>query len=179
MSAVARNVHDYNVNALPADTAQLVLDELLLTARLDEATLALFSRQTLYAMDCGDYPGVADSWLKSLARSPLHRLSLASCAEVTSPAPCKRNSHPMLTSTAAMHSCTCHVRRLHSTVLQAIQAVIARCNHDDMNMMVLQITDVGLTHIAHHWRLVDLNLSHCMQLTDDGLQLLKGGLLGA
>ena len=92
MSAVARNVHDHDVNALPSDTAQLVLDELLLTGKLDEATLALFSRQTLYAMDCGEYPGVADSWLKSLARSPLHRLSLASCAEVTASTPRKRSS---------------------------------------------------------------------------------------
>jgi hypothetical protein len=62
--------------------AQLVLDELLLLGKLDEAVLALFSRQHVQYADFSEYPGVSDSWLKHLARSPIRRISLASCAEV-------------------------------------------------------------------------------------------------
>ena len=102
-------MHGYNVNALPADMAQLVLDELLLTGRLDEASLALFSRQTLYALDCGEYPGVADSWLKALARSPLHRLSLASCAEVTASSPSYRPLSQSFKTLFAMPPLACPV----------------------------------------------------------------------
>ena len=62
-------------------------------------------------------------------------------------------------------------------MLQAMQRVIAQSpTMPWVVFLLLQITDVGLTYVAHQWRLVDLNLSHCMQLTDDGLQLLKGVL---
>ena len=86
INAVARNVHAHDLSALPADMAQLVLDELLLLGKLDEAVLALFSRQHVHYADFSEYPGVSDSWLKLLARSPIRRISLASCAEVGPPA---------------------------------------------------------------------------------------------
>ena len=40
-----------------------------------------------------------------------------------------------------------------------------------------QVTDAGLATIAHHWRLVSLDLSGCVQLTPEGLQHLKGAYL--
>ena len=85
VAAVARDVHTYDLNQIPADMAQLVLDELLLLRLLDEAVLALFARQHVYSVDFSEYPGVADAWLKHLARSPLRRMSLASCTEVGLP----------------------------------------------------------------------------------------------
>ena len=82
VSALARDLHTYDLNEIPADLAQLVLDELLLLRKLDEAVLTLFARQHVYCADFSEYPGVADAWFKHLARSPLRRLSLASCTEV-------------------------------------------------------------------------------------------------
>ena len=38
----------------------------------------------------------------------------------------------------------------------------------------MQITDAGLRHLAPHFRLTHLDLSYCLQLTDDGLDHIRG-----
>lgn len=83
MRAVAASVHAYDIDSLPADLAQLVLDELVFTGRLDEECLALFSRQHLHRLNLGECSGVEDSWLRLIERSPLQHVSLASCSEVS------------------------------------------------------------------------------------------------
>jgi hypothetical protein len=80
--AVADRVHEYDIDSLPADLAQLVLDELIYTAKLDSMALKLFSRQYVYNLKLADYVGVEDGWLAHLKRSPLQRVSLAHCSEV-------------------------------------------------------------------------------------------------
>ena len=81
--AVAARLHKYDIDSLPADLAQLVLDELIYTASLDQEGLALFSRQHMYNLKLGECAGVEDNWLRHLARSPLQHVSLAACSEVT------------------------------------------------------------------------------------------------
>ncbi|KAK9917700.1 hypothetical protein WJX75_007317 [Coccomyxa subellipsoidea] len=115
--AVAARLHHYDLDSLPADLAQLVLDELIYTASLDEEGLALFRRQHIYDLKLSDCSGVEDGWLRHLARSPLQNVSLAACSE---------------------------------------------------------ISDIGVGHLAHHWRLIRLDLSHCPLITNDGLQHVKG-----
>ncbi len=83
MRAVAARLHKYDIDSLPADLAQLVLDELIYTASLDQEGLALFSRQHIYNLKLGECAGVEDNWLRHLARSPLQHVSLAACSEVT------------------------------------------------------------------------------------------------
>jgi hypothetical protein len=80
--AVAARLHHYDLDSLPADLAQLVLDELIYTASLDEEGLALFRRQHIYDLKLSDCSGVEDGWLRHLARSPLQNVSLAACSEV-------------------------------------------------------------------------------------------------
>lgn len=80
--AVAARVHNYDIDALPADLAQLVLDELVFTSSLTEENLAVFSKQHIYTLKLEESFGVEDSWLRHLARSPLLHVSLASCSEV-------------------------------------------------------------------------------------------------
>ena len=80
--AVAGRVHNYDIDALPADLAQLVLDELVFTSSLNEDKLALFSKQHIYTLKLEESVGVEDHWLGHLARSPLLHVSLASCSEV-------------------------------------------------------------------------------------------------
>ena len=63
-----------------------------------------------------------------------------------------------------------HGDAAHLHAVHARQLTMAWCMH-------AQVTDAGLAHIAHHWRLVSLDLSGCVQLTPEGLQHLKGAAL--
>lgn len=41
-------------------------------------------------------------------------------------------------------------------------------------ILLQQVGDDALVHLAHHWRLITLDLSNCVLLSNDGLQHVKG-----
>ena len=79
---MARDVQSFDISQLPPDLAQLVFNELLLSSTIDEATFSAFGSQHIYEFDCSEQNGVTDKWLSHFVRSPLLRVSLASCVQV-------------------------------------------------------------------------------------------------
>lgn len=85
VTAIARNIWQYSVSelsALPADLAQLILDELIILGKLTRSSVALFCNQHLYKLRLEDYPGVGNDWLKFLCQSPLIVINLSRCSQV-------------------------------------------------------------------------------------------------
>lgn len=79
---IAQDVESFDISQLPQDLAQLVFNELLSCGTIEEATFARFGQQNVFEFDCSEQHGLTDSWLEHFARSPLLRVSLASCTQV-------------------------------------------------------------------------------------------------
>ena len=69
-------------SGLPADLAQLILEELIMLGRLSRSSLALFSNQLVYSLRLEDYPGVGNDWLSLLCKSSLLVVNLSRCTQV-------------------------------------------------------------------------------------------------
>ena len=72
---------------------------------------------------------------------------------------------------SSMHCCTQSLQRYLELIGLPCQ-VLQRVAHVLPPRM--QITDAGLRHLAPHFRLTHLDLSYCLQLTDDGLDHIRG-----
>ena len=79
---IARDVQSFDISQLPPDLAQLVFNELLLSSTIDEAAFSAFGSQYIFEFNCSEQIGVTDKWLSHFVRSPLLRVSLASCVQV-------------------------------------------------------------------------------------------------
>lgn len=81
----AKCIHRFNledIDDLPPDLAQVLVDQLLLQKRLNFYTLSLFKTQFLYSLDLTGCEGVSNEWLFLLKNSPLQTLILTGCKQV-------------------------------------------------------------------------------------------------
>lgn len=85
-----------DLNGLPCDIVQCILDELVSKDDLTLPVLQLFRKQSIYDFKVSDLPEVQADWLKMLHTAPLRRVHLTRCSQV----PCSAAS-PLLTRLVA------------------------------------------------------------------------------
>lgn len=90
-----QNLTAEDLNGLPCDIVQCILDELVSKNDLTLPVLQLFRKQSIYNFKVSDLPEVRADWLKILHTAPLRRVHLARCSQV----PCFAAS-PLLTRLA-------------------------------------------------------------------------------
>ena len=71
-----------DLNELPCDVIQGILDEFVATDQLTLPVLQLFRRQSVYNFVVSDLPDLRENWLVELAAAPLHRVHLTRCSQV-------------------------------------------------------------------------------------------------
>ncbi len=76
-----------DIDALPPDLAQVLVEALVAARLLNYYNLSLFQGQFLYTLDLTDCRGASNEWLALVTNSQLMRLTLAGCREVRAP-PC-------------------------------------------------------------------------------------------
>lgn len=84
-AAVAKNIWAFRVRDLinlPADLAQLIVDDMVALGKLGKSSLALFGSQCLYKLNLADYPGVTNEWMALLIKPHLQIVRLSGCQQV-------------------------------------------------------------------------------------------------
>ena len=71
-----------DLNDLPCDVVQCILDEFIAKDDLTLPVLQLFRKQSIYDFMVSDMPEVRDEWLKLLHTAPLRRVHLSRCSQV-------------------------------------------------------------------------------------------------
>ena len=71
-----------DLNELPCDVIQGILNEFVATDKLTLRVLQLFRRQSVYDFVVSDLPELREDWLIELASAPLHRVHLTRCSQV-------------------------------------------------------------------------------------------------
>ena len=85
--ALCRNhqqLTEADLDRLPCDVIQTVLDELIAEDELTKPTLELFRQQSLDSFVVEDLPQLQDDWLAVLKTAPLRRVHLPRCMQVSS-----------------------------------------------------------------------------------------------
>jgi len=80
--ALCQNLTADDLNELPCDVIQGILDEFVATDQLTLPVLQLFRRQSVYNFVVSDLPDLRENWLVELAAAPLHRVHLTRCSQV-------------------------------------------------------------------------------------------------
>lgn len=93
--ALCRNhqqLTEADLDKLPCDVIQSVLDELIAEDELTKPTLELFRQQSLDSFVVEDLPQLQDDWLAVLKTAPLRRVHLPRCMQVSTDV-CRYHSH--------------------------------------------------------------------------------------
>ena len=137
-----------DLDGLPCDVIQGILDEFVATDELTLPVLQLFRKQSVYNFVVSDLPELREDWLKELTSAPLHRVHLARCNQVDKSA--------QLVSTSFVFS-------------HADKACSPQGCFD-----TVQVNDATMLALRHQTCLTDLNLHDCTKLTDEGVACLQG-----
>ena len=84
-AAIAKDIWSHScpaITALPADLAQILLDELITMQKLTRSSLALFAQQYIYRLSLEEYPGLTDGWLTLLSMPSLLFVDLSGSPQV-------------------------------------------------------------------------------------------------
>ena len=73
-----------DLNDLPCDVVQCILDEFVAKDDLTLPVLQLFRKQSIYDFMVSDMPDVREDWLRLLHTAPLRRVHLSRCSQVPS-----------------------------------------------------------------------------------------------
>lgn len=71
-----------DLNELPCDVIQGILDEFVARDELTLPVLQLFRRQSVYNFVVSDMPELREDWLIELTSAPLRRVHLTRCSQV-------------------------------------------------------------------------------------------------
>lgn len=143
-----QNLTADDLNELPCDVIQGILDEFVATDQLTLPVLQLFRRQSVYNFVVSDLPDLCENWLAELTAAPLHRVHLTRCSQVKSD--CIESCRTPERATSDMHVSV-------SDLLTAVQ-----------------VSDASMLALRHQKCLTDLDLHDCIKLTDEGVACLQG-----
>jgi len=138
-----------DLNELPCDVIQGILDEFVATDQLTLPVLQLFRRQSVYNFVVSDLPDLRENWLAELTAAPLHRVHLTRCSQVYPD--CFESCRSIEPATLDMH---------------------VRSNFD--LLAIVQVSDASMLALRHQNCLTDLDLHDCIKLTDEGVACLQG-----
>ena len=138
-----------DLNELPCDVIQGILDEFVATDQLTLPVLQLFRRQSVYNFVVSDLPDLRENWLAELKAARLHRVHLTRCSQVQPG--CIESTKGPGPVTFDMH-----------------------VSYDFDLLATVQVNDASMLALRHQTCLNDLDLHDCIKLTDEGVASLQG-----